>query len=361
MKKIAILVTGVAWKPLGGLKVIYEYGKRLSSEGYKVSIYYSCSSDFGQYNIQDKMKAVLKYVYFHTFGDYKCTSWFSIGDISEKLTWKLNPQTVGSHDIYIATTLQSAYFLNNFIGVASERKFYFIQGFENWGKNITDEIVYESYKFKLNKIVIANWLKEKVAEAGEGCDIVYNGFNSKQYYISNPIEYRNRYVIAMMFNTKPSKGCSTCFEALSIVKNLHPKIEVKIFGIPVRPKELPGWYEYTQLPTIEKLRDLYNSAAIFIGASMSEGWGLTIGESMLCGCAVACTNNKGYLEMAKDGENALVSEVHDSEALASNINRLIEDDDLRCSLAKNGLSTIKKMTFDDSYLQFKKIILCSLQ
>ena len=77
---------------------------------------------------------------------------------------------------------------------------------------------------------------------------------------------------------------------------------------------------------------------------------------MLCGQAVACTDNRGFREMAIDGETALLSPVRDAQALANNIIRLIENDQLRYRLAQNGMAYVSKMTLDHSYQEFKKAL-----
>lgn len=356
-KNISILVTGVAWKPLGGLKVIYEYANKLGEEGAKIDIYYAASSDFGQYNIRLKIKSVIKYIFFKWLRNYKSESWFKLNSqIEEHLVWKLTEKSVGNHGCYIATTIQSAIFLSKFSNTENSKKYYFIQDFENWSYGINDALVYESYQFPMTKIVIAKWLKEKVESVEQLCYVVPNGFDSKKFYITNPIENRNNAELCMMYNLKLSKGCNDCFAALDIVKKQVPDLKVNIFGIPSRPDFLPEWYDYVQLPTLEQLRNMYNKSAIFIGASHSEGWGLTIGEAMMCGCAVACTNNDGYLEMAHNYETALVSEIKNPNQLAENIIKLISQDEERIKMANQANEYIKSLDFLSSYYRFREAI-----
>ena len=119
-------------------------------------------------------------------------------------------------------------------------------------------------------------------------------------------------------------------------------MRVLIFGTNSRPDFLPEWYEYYQTPDKETHNRINNTAAIYVGASPIEGFGLTVGEAMLCGEAVACTNNDGYQEMAKDNQTALLSPINDSKALAKSIIRLIEDDDLRYRLANAGEQYIRQ-------------------
>lgn len=356
-KSISILVTGVAWKPLGGLKVIYEYANKLVEEGAKIDIYYAASSDFGQYSISLKIKSVIKYIFFRRLKSYKCESWFKLNSkIEEHLVWKLTEKSVGKYGCYIATTIQSAIFLSKFSNTENSKKYYFIQDFENWSYGINDNIVYESFCYPMKKIVIANWLKSKVESVGQTCHVVHNGFDPVSFHITIPIENRKKTQICMMYNTKFSKGCEDCFKALDIVKKQVPELRVNIFGIPPRPVLLPDWYYYTQLPSTEQLRNLYNISAIFVGASHTEGWGLTIGEAMMCGCAVVCTNNDGYIEMAHDNQTALVSDIKDPEQLAYNIIKLITRDEIRITLARNANEFIKSLDLSSSYYKFREAI-----
>ena len=160
----------------------------------------------------------------------------------------------------------------------------------------------------------------------------------------------------MLYHTIELKGAKYGLEALEIVKKEIPQLKANLFGTPPAPPSLPEWITYYQLPNREKINNLYNEGAIFIGCSNSEGWGLPIGEAMICGAAVACTNNKGYLEMAKDGETALVSPIKNAPALANNIIRLIKDDELRHRIARNGNEFIKQFKWDDSYKKLKETL-----
>ncbi|MDD6723064.1 MAG: glycosyltransferase, partial [Bacteroidales bacterium] len=71
--------------------------------------------------------------------------------------------------------------------------------------------------------------------------------------------------------------------------------------MPARPSGLPEWIDYHQRPDDELHLRINNEAAIYIGTSRTEGWGLTVGEAMMCGQAVCCTDNAGFREMATDG------------------------------------------------------------
>lgn len=357
---IKFLVTGVAWKPLGGLKMIYEYASRLANDGHDVHIYYGICSLIGNNGIKARLKAIGKYAYFRMgISDWKCSSWYKLSSsVKEHLVWKLSPGMVGTADRYIATTLGSAYWLAQYPETKGVKKLYFIQDFESWGNGITNDTVYNSFRFPLRKIVIAQWLRQRVKQVDEDSTVVVNGFDFNRFNIFRSIESRHPATVIMMYNQKKTKGCHDSFEALAIVKDAIPELEVAVFGIPERPSFLPAWYNYTCRPTPKQLVELYNNAAIYVGASHTEGWGLTIGEAMACGCAVACTDNDGYLEMAHDGDTALVSPIKAPKALAENIMQLITDNHLRHAIAKRGHEFILGMSIEDSYRTFKNCVEC---
>ena len=78
---------------------------------------------------------------------------------------------------------------------------------------------------------------------------------------------------------------------------------------------------------------------------------------MLCGCAVACTDNGGYKAMAIDGQTALVSPVDDEVSLKQNIVRLITDQKLITTLALQAAEYVKKFDFNTQADKFMKLIM----
>ena len=285
---------------------------------------------------------------------YGCRKWFKLDKrVKEHLTLSLNYRHVPKSDIYICTSPYTAMYVKDY---PIEKKYYFIQGYENWGA-VTDERLRETYHYPLKKIVISKWLQDIIEkEEKEKCTLIYNGFNFNDFREEIKIGDKNRYCVAMLYHTIELKGAKYGLEALNIVKKEFPKLRANIFGTPTAPTARPEWITYHRLPNKEELNNIYNEAAIFIGCSSVEGWGLPIGEAMICGAAVACTNNNGYLEMAKNEETALVSPIKDAQALANNIIRLIKDDELRHRIARNGNEFIKQFRWDSSYCKLKETL-----
>lgn len=347
--KITFLLVGVTSFPAGGFKVIFEYANRFAKEGNIVNIV------MGAVTISPKttLAALFRFPYYKITNNYKPTNWFNLHEnVNFFYHFTLAERNIPESDVIIATAVETAFYLNKYKN--NFKKLYFIQDFENWA--ITEKKVFKTYTFPFKKIVIAPWLKEKVESTGNDAIVISNGFDFNYFKFSKPIESRYKFNILMMYHTMERKRCYDSIAALEIVKQKYPELKITMFGRPARPTGIPFDFDYYQSPDREIHNKLYNESAIYIAASSVEGWGLTIGEAMICGCAVACTDNDGFKIMAHDNETALLSPVYDYKKLAENIIKLIENDELRIRLAKKANENIQQYTWDNSYKKFKEII-----
>jgi len=354
-KSVAFLFPHPAIGPTGGYKVVYEYANRFAADGWQVHIVYSGSIYWKRKSLWHKLTNIVRQIQSHLKG-YSSRGWFPLDNrVKEHLTLSLNYRHVPKADVYVATSPYTAYYLNDY-PVDSKHKFYLIQGKEDWGPGLK-AILVDTYHYPMQKITISNWLHDMLLkDHHENSIIIPNGFDFKKFSLTVPIQKKDPYRISMLYHEMARKDCDMGFRALDIVKKRFPQLIVSLFGVQQRPATLPDWYEYHQQPSAEEHNRLNNEAAIYIGTSRQEGWGLTVGEAMICGQAVACTDNPGYQEMAEDGVTALCSPIGDAEALASNVMRLIEDSALRISMANQGHDFIQRFTWDSSYSKLKALI-----
>jgi rhamnosyl/mannosyltransferase len=86
-----------------------------------------------------------------------------------------------------------------------------------------------------------------------------------------------------------------------------------------------------------RLHDAYRDADLCImPSSCEEAFGLPAAEAMACGLAVIGTRIGGIPEVIEDGRTGLLVPRDDPGALAAAICRLLEDDELRCSMGRAG-------------------------
>lgn len=97
--------------------------------------------------------------------------------------------------------------------------------------------------------------------------------------------------------------------------------------------------------------DLYGAADIFIFPSLKEGWGLVVLEAMASGVPVIASDIEPLTEYLKHRENAVLIPPMDHEALAQEIISVLENKDLRETLARNGLRTAKLYSWRNTALR----------
>lgn len=350
-KSVSFLLGGLRPTINGGTKVILEYANRLSENGWQVSLVYGVfqPEEKGIFNKIYHFLSVCKTIYKY---GRSVKRWFHLNDcVKEIYVNNLDYNNVPYSDIYIATYVSTAPYLNKY-PIDSSRKYYFIQDYEVWGKVWTGYRTRQTYGFSMTKFVISDWLKELLKEEGADSIKLANGFDFNFFKYIVPFDKKDKYSITILYSKNPHKGVSYALKAVRLVKERYPQLKVKLFGTySKRPEDIDDWMEYNSNPDKNTLNLLYNESAIYVAASTYEGWGLTIGEAMICGAAIACTDTDGFKEMVSHGETGLISPVGDIGALASNVCKLIEDDQLRYRLANNGNLHIQNFTWDNSVMK----------
>lgn len=354
-KIITFILPRTGETPIGGFKVVYEYANRLVEDGYTVNIVYGITS-------RPVKNLIIRYGYYfcrwfrwlkyRISKNYTPEKWFKINKkVNHLLRYRLTQSSIPETSYLFATSWSTAYWVNSYKKISPEKKYYLIQSFEDWDGD--KNTVIKTWKMKLNKIVIAPWLADIAQKLNEKWILIENGFDQQKFYITTPIEKKDKYSITMLWHDHPLKACNIGLKAIMLVKQKYPELKARFFGVPSRPQDLPSWIYYTQTPSPTEHLQIYNLSGIFLGPSSKEGFCLTPPEAMLCGCAIVCTDIGGYTVVAKHEQTALLSPVGDYNSLAKNIIRLIEDDALRIKVAYNGLNLIKSYTWNNSYQKLK--------
>jgi glycosyltransferase involved in cell wall biosynthesis len=254
-------------------------------------------------------------------------------------------------DVVVATSWETA---ESVAGYPPDRgrKFYLIQHVEDWSG--PRERVEQTWRLPLHKIVISHWLKETVEDVGAETLLIPNGLDCQEFGIDILPAKRSPNHLVMPWSRLLWKGSQDGLEAVKLVYQEHPDLQLDIFGLDYFPRGLQDWMCYHRNPSRTKLRALYNNAAIFVGPSWSEGWGLPPCEAMLSGAAAAITDNLGHREFATHEVNALISPPKRPDLLAKNIIRLLNDQDLRLKLAANGAEDIRVFDWERSVLSLER-------
>jgi glycosyltransferase involved in cell wall biosynthesis len=94
---------------------------------------------------------------------------------------------------------------------------------------------------------------------------------------------------------------------------------------------------------------LYARASILAFPSLDEGFGFPVLEAMARGLPVLTSNRSALPEVA--GDAALLVDPTDTEAIATGLNRLIEDENLRRHLSRKGLERSTRYTWENAATQ----------
>jgi len=352
--KINIILPFPATKPVGGVKIMYEYANRLSQLGHRVSIFHSIKRPF------KKNKTLLWFKKFQYFiRGVSRPKWFALNrEVSSVIVPEISDRYINDGDILFSTWWQMAYAINN-LSHSKGKKFNLIQGYENWQGQT--EKLHQSYLLPIHHIVIATYLQDLVYKiTGQQPQLIPIAIDEKKFYQMILPEVRNPKHIMMLYSEQSLKGSEYGLEALTRLGKNYPDLKVTLFGVDKKPANLPSQFTYHQRP--DNLNELYNQASIFISPSLTEGWALPPAEAMACGCALVCSDIGGHSDYAKNNETALLFETKNSEEIYKKIELLLDNDSERIRISKSGNKLIQSnFNWENSIKSLEQLFLNSVK
>lgn len=346
--RITLILPGPGCKPIGGYKIIYEYANRLAKRGHNVIIIHPAKL-YIDTPVIDIPKKVLRYIQRRVDGSYRPKSWFYVESLVD-LRWvlSLSERHIPNSDVVIATAWQTAEWVRSY-GLEKGVKYYLIHDYEHYmtADSETRDRIAATYRGNINNIVTSPAGLEMLKACGAEADAyIPNGIDFDTFELKEDFESSERRAIGFPSRPEYFKGTRDAIAALENVREkLGENFVAWSFG-GRKPTYLPSWINYYERPSDEILCNLYNSSAIFVTASHYEGWGLPGAEAMACGAALVSTDHGGVRAYAQHGQTALLCAPKDIDALAKNICLLLENSDLRKSIAQAGYRHIQHFTWD---------------
>jgi GT2 family glycosyltransferase/glycosyltransferase involved in cell wall biosynthesis len=222
---------------------------------------------------------------------------------------------------------------------------YLIQDYEPWffPETAADqrERVRMTYRCLPHRIVMSDWLGERLADDGYSSAKIPLGMDLGQFY-PRPIQVHARpVVLAMARPGTPRRGFPATIAALAQIKQTRPEIDIVLFGDRFLDRQaIPFPFRDEGLVIRqERLAELYSEADIFLDGSEFQGFGRCALEAMACGAACVLTDLGGVMEYARHEDNALLTPPGQAEAMAAAMLRLLDDSALRRQLIASGLDT----------------------
>lgn len=192
----------------------------------------------------------------------------------------------------------------------------------------------------------------------------------KTYVIPNPISFypvkpadlNNKQVI-MVGRYNDAKGYDYLIPAWEIVHMRHPDWILQVYGSGELHDDVVRWIEERNLgdsivlnePT-NNIMEKYLESSICVLSSRYEGFSLVILEAMACGVPVVSFDcPHGPRNILSDGDDGLLIEYLNSQALANGICRLIENQELRKRFGGNARQNIQRFSKDKIMMKWDNL------
>jgi glycosyltransferase-like protein len=224
-------------------------------------------------------------------------------------------------------------------------------------------------------VVSEPWRKILAADYGVDADVVPNGVDPHRFGVLPPAERErlrarvgatSRPLVLTVGGVEPRKGTTTLFEAMAeLRRRLDPPPVLAIVGghsfqdyrayreaalarLPELGLELGK--DVVLLGTVPEaeLGGWYQAADAFAFPSVKEGFGLVVLEALAVGLPVVTTDIPVFTEYLADGESALLTPPGDGPALASALEAVLTDPDLRRRLVSGGAPVVARFTWEAS-------------
>lgn len=349
-------------KPIGGVRVVYEYANGLAERGHEVTVVHAALMEPWQYahrlRWRREARVVVRGVIDVIASSPSSPSWQRV---HPEVRLQYGPTLAATHvpdgDAVVATSWRTAESVARY-PASKGLGHYLIQHYETWDGPAPR--VDATWRAPLRKVVIAGWLEDQAAALG-AADVVRvpNAIDHGVFRLTRAVGPRPPRV-AMLWSPAAIKGGVDGIRALVEARRAVPDLQAVFFGVSPRPARLPAWIEYRRNPSPSVLvNDIYNGSAIYLCPSWSEGWHLPPAEAMACGCALVSTQQGGVLDYAVAEETALLAPVGAIDQLASHIVRLCTDSPERIRLSTSGRERICAFTWARSLEQFERVLVMS--
>ncbi|MCO4494937.1 N-acetyl-alpha-D-glucosaminyl L-malate synthase [Streptococcus infantarius subsp. infantarius] len=217
---------------------------------------------------------------------------------------------------------------------------------------------------------VANHVKQSRFVKNDQVQVIYNGVDNAVYHEMDAKAVRDQFgiaqdalVIGMIGRVNAWKGQGDFLKAITPILEQNPKSIAFMAGSAFegeewRVQELEE--KITKLNVSSQVRrrdyyansaELYNMFDIFVLPSTNpDPLPTVVLEAMACGKPIVGYRHGGVCEMVKEGENGLLVEVNQPEALSKAVEALVVSKDLRTSFGKKSVERQKNLFSLDSYI-----------
>ena len=225
-------------------------------------------------------------------------------------------------------------------------------------RSLAERVLSDSTFRKVSNVrmtVISSALKKNLMALGAPVSearVIYQGVDLKQFpFRVTPREGNQPLRILYVGQLSKTKGVHTLLKAVSrlrcdfrltVVGAGVPEYEARLRGI-VREHGMESKVRFLgKLSRPEVVEQYQRSHVLVFCSEWEEPFGLTHLEAMASGCAVVSTTTGGSAELVAHGHNALAYEAGRAEDLASRLETLEKDENLRQRLLHDARCYVEK-------------------
>lgn len=158
------------------------------------------------------------------------------------------------------------------------------------------------------------------------------------------------------------KAIDTMLNALSGIRNSRIKLlivgdgpELEFLRNLTSQLGLDGRVTFTGYVDESRKYSYLNNADAFIMTSLHEGFGIVFMEAMFAGLPIVCTNHGGQVDFLKNGENAFLIDVGDSDACRKSMMKVFTDRDIYRRMSANNRKKVKVFYAGNVAAEYLKI------
>ena len=181
-------------------------------------------------------------------------------------------------------------------------------------------------------------------------------------YLAVPLTGSREDRIAFMGSWIPRKGIAILSEVMTRVLTAEPMVYLDLYGSGAPPEVVlssfptPLHNRITVYPrlTSQPIADGFARAKVFFFPTQYEGFGMALSEAMACGCAPVTTPT-GFGATLRDGEEALICDFTDTEAMERAVLSLLHNNELRARIARNAWERVRGLTWEANIARLEAV------
>ncbi len=285
----------------------------------------------------------------------------------------------GKFDLNIEVVNTAPYFSVFFKGKTRAMLFYHQLARQIWFYETSFPLNYIGYyllepiatfllgKSKASAITVSQSTKQDLQKFGFNpalIDIISEGIELKPLEDLGKVKKFSKPTLLSLGALRAMKRTLHQVKAFEIAKTKIPQLQLKIAGDASDSygQDVLGYIansphkkdiEYLGRVTNEKRLELMQKCHVTLQTAVKEGWGLTVTEAASQGTPAVVYNADGLRDSVQNGKTGIITKPNE-KALASGIVKILNNNQQYKTLRQNAWQWSKQITFEQSYIDFKK-------